>query len=295
MTQALRAQPRAPGLGGLRRSGAVTELLFLFECLTREPAQLRPIADRLGLTVQAASHSFRQLARRGLAEHREGRYRTTVRGVAWLHEVLGDLAEDIRERAARLRVIRSCRAIAREPLPAHATVSLELDDGLLYARRGAGPGSRGRTQGAARRGELVTVSDLEGIVPLDRAPVRILTLSSGDLEDPDLTLRLRRALRAHPAGLLGAQGLEAFHALRRATSVPVVRFAVAAQVDEASRLGVPSTVLLLPSELPRFLSQMSEPDPPPLSVFALGGGAGGPHRTRARARRRAQLRDERSE
>ncbi|MGB6443136.1 MAG: hypothetical protein WBF81_07555, partial [Thermoplasmata archaeon] len=60
--------PPSDGLAGLRRGGAVTELLFLYECTTLEPTQLRPIADRLGLTVQAASHSFRSLARRGLVE-----------------------------------------------------------------------------------------------------------------------------------------------------------------------------------------------------------------------------------
>src|SRR5579862_5778797 len=121
--------PRSPGGGtaglpDLRRRGAVTELLFLFECVTREPTQLRPIAEELGLTVQAASHSFRQLAARGLAEVREGRYRATVAGVAWLQAALGLLREDVAGRLARLDIVRSTRAIAAARIAAGAVVSL---------------------------------------------------------------------------------------------------------------------------------------------------------------------------
>ncbi|MGB6500032.1 MAG: hypothetical protein WBG19_01330, partial [Thermoplasmata archaeon] len=72
-----RTSPPPDGLAALRRSGGVTELLFLFECATLEPTQLRPIAEELGVTVQAVSHSYRQLAKRGLAEIRRGRYLPT--------------------------------------------------------------------------------------------------------------------------------------------------------------------------------------------------------------------------
>jgi predicted transcriptional regulator len=280
MPPARRTPVPPTGLAGLRRRGAITEILFLYECITREPPQLRPIAESLGLTVQAASHIFRQLARRGLAELREGRYRSTVKGVAWLHEALGELTEDVRERSGRLHVIRSTRAIARHPLSIGAPVSLELDEGLLYARRGGSGESHGKTAHAARRGELVQVVDLEGIVPLARGPIRVVTFAPDDLTDPTLPRRLARILRAEGMGLLGAPGLEAYHLARQATDEPIVRFAVAAQAHEASRLGVRSTVVLLDRELPRFLSNFVEPDPPPMSMVALGhrGRRGGSSR-----------------
>jgi predicted transcriptional regulator len=113
------------GLAALRRGGTVTELLFLYECATLEPTQLRPIAERLGLTVQAVSHSFRQLKRRGLVTVQEGRYRPTVEGVAWLHETLRRLGDDLRERIERVHVIRSTRALALDDLSEGASVSLE--------------------------------------------------------------------------------------------------------------------------------------------------------------------------
>jgi len=261
--------PLAEGLGGLRRGGAVTELLFLYECTTLEPTQLRPIAEGLGLTVQAASHSYRSLARRGLVEFRDGHYRPSVRGVAALHETLGRLAEEVRERIDRLHVIRSCRALALAALAPGDPVTLELVDGLLSARPGTGGPSRGRVTRGGRRGDLVEVGELEGIVPLSPGPVHVRTISPVDLDDPRLASRVRRALGRSPPGLLGAYGLEAFHAVRAATDRAVDRFAVAAAAREASQLGVPSTVFVLEGELPRFLSEFGGPEAPPLDVTPL--------------------------
>jgi predicted transcriptional regulator len=266
--------PLAEGLGGLRRGGAVTELLFLYECTTLEPTQLQPIADALGLTVQAVSHSYRSLARRGLVELRDGHYRPTVRGTATLHESLGRLGEEVRARLDRLHVIRSCRAIALAPLRAGDSVSLELVDGLLSARPGHVGPSRGRVVHGGRRGALVDVGELEGILPLAPGPVHVRTLSEDDLRDDRLASRVRSALGRRPHGLVGAHGLEAYHAVRSATDRSVVRFAVAAAAREASQLGVPSTVFVLDRELPRFLSEFGGPRAPRLDVVALPGRRG---------------------
>jgi predicted transcriptional regulator len=264
---------RAPASGGaglpdLRRRGAVTELLFLFECVTREPTQLRPIAEELGLTVQAASHSYRQLAARGLAELRDGHYRATVAGVAWLQAALGMLREDLVGRLERLNIVRSTHAIAAAPIAAGVPVSLQLDDGLLRARPGAVGPSRGRARAAARSGELVEVDELEGIVPILPGKVTILPVRSDAGADRRALAALRRAVRAGGGGLLGAQGLEAYHLLRRATPRPIVRFAVAAAAREASQVGVPTLVVVTDSELARLLSQFGRSAPPPLEVAA---------------------------
>jgi predicted transcriptional regulator len=262
-----RAAP-AEGLAELRRSGSVTELLFLYECATLEPTQLRPVADRLGVTVQAVSHSFRQLRARGLVEVRDGRYRPTVEGVAWLHESLSRLGDDVRHRVEHLHVIRSCRAVALADLARGDVVSLEIRDGRLSARPGGFGPSRGTVATPGQSGALVEVTDLEGIVPLSAAPVTVRTITDRDLSDPALSRRLARILPRTP-GLLGAEGLEAFHSLQRATDRPIQRFAVAAASLEASRIGVPSTVVVLDRDLPGLLSTFSVTNPPPLDVRPL--------------------------
>ena len=261
------------GLAGLRRGGTVTELLFLYECATLEPTQLRPIAERLGITVQAVSHSYRQLRRRGLVTVRDGRYRPTVEGVAWLHEALRRLGDDLWERIERVHVIRSTRAIALEDLAAGAAVSLELKDGLLSARSGASGPSRGRTVRGGRKGSLVEVADLEGIVPLTPAPISVRTLTTNDLADPRLGERVRHSLPADPVALVAAEGLEAYHALSHAVGRPVLRFAAGTACLEASRVGVPSYVLVLEPDLARLLAQFAGPSPPTLEVAPLPGTA----------------------
>ena len=265
------AADRSTGLGLLRRSGAVTELLFLHECATREVTQLRPVAQRLGLTVQAASHIFRQLRRRGLAEVRGDRYRPTVAGIAWLHAAFGSVREDLDERLQRLHIIRSTRAVARGPVPANARVVLEIRRGVLEARAGAKGSSRGRAREGARSGELVEVVDLEGIVSLQPAEIRIVTLPDSGALDKRLLGQLRRLVRGTSEGLLAASGIEAYHWLQRASPRPVLRYAVAASAIEASKVGVPTTLVVLESDLPRLLARFDQPQPSPITVRRLRG------------------------
>jgi predicted transcriptional regulator len=255
----------------LRRSGAVTELLFLHECATREVSQLRPIAQRLGLTVQAASHIFRQLRRRGLAEVRNSHYCPTVAGIAWLHAAFGSVREDLDERLQQLHVIRSTRAVARGAIPANARVILEVRQGVLEARAGSKGASRGRARRATRNGQLVDVVELEGIVSLRSAEIRIVTLPDAEALDNRLLGRLRRLAREAPEGLLAASGIEAYHWLQRAASRPVLRYAVTASAIEASKVGVPTTLVVLESDLPRLLARFDQPQPPPITVERLQG------------------------
>ncbi len=195
----------------------------------------------------------------------------TVEGVAWLHDALRDLGADLFARIGKLRVIRSCRAIALGRLEKGTTVSLELLDGLLSARPGRGGSSTGTVARGGPKGSLVEVVDLEGIVELRPVPVSVRTIPEEEVGAPSLLRRVRREFGAAP-GVLVADGLEAYHVLRAATDRPVERLAAAAVAAEASRLGIPATVLVLERELPRFLARFPEGPTPPLSVRPLGGG-----------------------
>jgi predicted transcriptional regulator len=260
----------APGFAGLRRGGAISELLFLYECETEAVYRLQPVADRLGLTVQAVSHLFRQLRGRGLVQFRDGQYRPTIAGSAWLHALLTSIEEETARRRERLDIVRSTRAVAEVDLPADVVVNLELADGILVARPGPGRGSTGRVQHPAKAGALVLVGDLEGIVPIAPALIRIRTVAEAELATSQLPKRVGRVIEQE-SGLVAAQGLEAYHAARAASDRPVVRFGVAAATREASQLGVSSTVLVLDRDLPRLLAAYSGTHPPPLEVAPLGG------------------------
>ncbi len=260
----------ASGLRDLRRPGAIADLLFLEACARLEPSQLRPIADTLGLTVQAVSHAFRSLRRRGWVAFRDGRYRLTLEGVAWLHETLAQLADDLRARIDRLHVIRSTRALASGELEVGDAVSLEIRHGLLTARRASGGASRGTVRRAARSGELVEVEGLEGIVPITPAPIRVRTIPEAALDAPGTLRAAGRALRSLD-GPLAVEGLEAYVLVRRAAGEPLQRFAPTAVCREASRLGVPSTLVVMERDLPRVLGELAGPSPPRVEVLPLGG------------------------
>ncbi len=261
---------RAPlprgGLAQLRRAGTVSDLLLLYECLTEEPTDLKSIAARLGVTVQAVSHSFRQLERRGLAERRAGRYRPTVAGVAWLHTVFDSVRSDLDVRGRRLHVIRSTRAIAGADLAAGAPVVLEMRQGLLTARPGTDGPSRGRAAVAARRDALATIEQLEGIVPIRPGRLRLLALPTETITDPRTARALARRLASAPHAILAASGLEAFHVASRATDRPVLRFGVAAAAAEAVGVGLDVCLVLRDEDLPRVLATLAAPQPVPLRV-----------------------------
>jgi len=252
------------------RGGAVSDLLFLHECTTREVAQLRDVAEALGLSVQAASHTYRGLARRGLVQVIAGRYRPTVAGVDFLHGRLRGLEADLAQRLDRLHIVATTRALARSALLPGEAVSLSLEDGLLTARRGAQGPSRGIARTAARAGALVDIERLEGIVPLRPGTVEFLSVREGDLTDRETVRALTVALARRAETLLAAHGLEAFHLVRTAApSRPVARFGIAAAVEEAARVGVGSTVVLLDRDAPHLLAQFEPAGGLPVKLTTL--------------------------
>jgi putative transcriptional regulator len=268
--------PRRAGLAALRPAGAVSDLLFLFECEVREVTNLRSVADRLGLSVQAASHTYRSLARRGLVELSGGRYRSTVRGVDWLHSALGSVRDDLAERLDRLHIVRTTLAVATGPVKEGEAVALEIREGTLRAQAGAGRGSRGRARTSAAAGELVEVGELEGIVPLPHGRLRVLAFPRERVRDPRWVSAVGSALARGSDGLLLAFGLEAEHLLRKTrTTRPVVRFGVASAVVEATRLGVDCTLVVADRDLPRFFEQVEGPDVPPVEFLPLRGNLRG--------------------
>ncbi len=257
------------GLDALRRRGAITETLFLFECETERVAKLRDVADRLGLTVQAVSHLYRDLARRGMVEVRGGRYSITVRGRAALQGTLSAIGAEVARRLERLQIVRTTRALAARPIDRGAAVTLELTDGVLTARPGTRGGSRGRALSAGRAGEIVDVGELSGIVPITPGAIRIWVVPSPLPTDAAARRWAARVVRSDRHGLLAAQGLEAVQLARAAGREPIVRFGAAAACLEASQLGVESLVFVTEEELPRFLAPFAGPSPPPITVGRL--------------------------
>ncbi len=260
------------GLLSLMKPGRLTEMLVLLELATRPTGRLRPIADRLGVSVQTISLLQRRFRREGKVALIGGRYHTTPAGVAALHAEVTSIRSDLDTRIAELQLVRECRAIAAEPVRVGTPVVLYMRDGDLYAREGSGGASRGVAQGNARPGELVEVRQLEGVLPLPPAKVLCLVVPTRSLASlSPVVPQLRRALAHTDDHLLGAEGPEAVHAMRRSTSRSFVRFGVAAAAREAALLGVPAAVVVSDSYLTSFLQRLGEPGPSvPIDVRTIG-------------------------
>jgi len=274
-TRSIRASSAGPlparagdGLVDLRRSGAVSDLLFLYDCATQPVRRLQDVARSMGVTVQAVSHLYRGLARRNLAEFRQGCYRPTVDGVGWLHSHLEALARDMSQRLGQLTIVRSTRALAGVQLPPGATVRLVMQDGLLTALPGGGSGSQGRVLAGGSAGEIVEVQELSGIVPIPPGLVTICTVPPGGPAGR-LEAAARRLIAETEPGWIGTEGLEAVILLRRISVTPVRRFGLAAAAQESSRLGVPCLLFVSETELPRLLGSFSDPGSAPLAVRPL--------------------------
>ncbi len=262
----------AQGLPALMKRGRLTELLFLLELATHPSGRLRPIAERLGVTVQTISLLHRKFRKEGKVSVSGGRYRVTPAGVAELHEMISEIRVDLDARMAELQLLRECRAIAAAPIRRGDRVVLFMEGGDLFARPGRDGPSRGVAGLGARRGGLVEVQQLEGVLPLPPARVLCLVLPTRDVgSSARRVTRLRRALNSADGGLLAAEGLEAVHALRRATSRPFVRFGVAAAARDAALLGVPATVVVSDSHMRVLLQRLADPLPPvPVEVRTIG-------------------------
>ncbi len=259
------------GLLALMKPGRLTELLFLLELSTNPSGRLRPIANRLGVSVQTISLLHRKFRKEGKVAVVEGRYRTTPAGVAELHGLISAIRADLDARMTELQLVRECRAIAAATIHRADPVVLFMDAGDLYARPGTDGPSRGTAAQGARRGQLVQVEQLEGVLPLPPAGVLCLVLPTRRTASSDLRVgRLRRALGSGNGRLLAAEGLEAVHALRHASTRPFVRFGVAAAAREASLLGVPVVVVVSDSHLRALLHRLAEPYPSvPVEVRTL--------------------------
>ena len=271
-TQAGRADERFTGLESLRSPGRTSELLFLFEISTKRHGRLRSIAQALDLSVQAISLLFRDAVARGWVERLDGVFRPTVEGTEHLHESLEKLSADLSDRERKLAIVRRCRALAREDLAPGVRVVLSMEGGFLVAKKGEAGDSRGKVLRGARKGGLVEVGELAGILPLRPAGVRVLVLLPALLAPGGDRSALREELPSNEETLLAAEGLEAYHLVRELSGRTPVRFGTAPAAREASQKGVPSVLVVTEELLPSLLHQLAQPGPtPPLSIQTLPG------------------------
>jgi putative transcriptional regulator len=232
---------------------------ILVEIAAHQPnLRQKEVADRLGVTPQAISEYIKELVANGLVTT-DGRmrYSITKEGVEWLLEGASEL-----KRYARVVMediishVSVWTALAEADLAEGERVSLEMRGGLLYANRKDGIEASGITISDARAGEDVGVSDLKGLISLDEGVIvvaKVPRVQAGGSRKVDVD-----TLKTLVSGerMIGALGVEALVALRKAGREPDVIFGAKESAVEAAFHGINSVIASVDEQVPSLLERL---------------------------------------
>ena len=232
---------------------------ILVEIAAHQPnLRQKEVAERLGVTPQAISEYIKELVANGLVTT-DGRmrYSITKEGVEWLLEGAAEL-----KRYARVVMediishVSVWTALAEADLVEGERVSLEMRGGLLYANRKEGIEASGITISDARAGEDVGVSDLKGLISLDEGVIivaKVPRVQAGGSRKVDVN-----TLKTLVSGekMIGALGVEALVALRKAGREPDVIFGAKESAVEAAFHGINSVIVSVDEQVPSLLERL---------------------------------------
>ena len=232
---------------------------ILVEIAAHQPnLRQKEVAERLGVTPQAISEYIKELVANGLVTT-DGRmrYSITKEGVEWLLEGAAEL-----KRYARVVMediishVSVWTALAEADLAEGERVSLEMRGGLLYANRKEGIEASGITISDARAGEDVGVSDLKGLISLDEGVIivaKVPRVQAGGSRKVDVD-----TLKTLVSGerMIGALGVEALVALRKAGREPDVIFGAKESAVEAAFHGINSVIVSVDEQVPSLLERL---------------------------------------
>lgn len=237
-----------------------TRFQILVEIASGGPnIQQRDIAKKLNVTPQAVSDYIRQLVTDGLlVSDGRSKYRITSEGVNWVIKVLRELRDYDTFIEQAITNISVCTAVADIDLSKGQTVGLEMKDGVLFATGKVDKGAKGIASTAARAGEDVGVSHIEGIVELKIGKVTILKIPNiqrGGSKIVDME-QLKNVIS--DSKLVGAIGIEAMAALRKLSIKDVYSYGVTEAAVEATKSGLCPVIVCVDDEIPSLTRKFGE-------------------------------------
>lgn len=243
----------------LRNKNLTTRFQILVEIANGGPSiQQREIAQNLNITPQAVSDYIAQLTREGLlvAEGR-ARYRVTNQGVNWIIKTLRELGDYNTFIQRAITNLSICAAIAEDDLKKGQKVGLKMKDGLLFASASQKQEASGTTISAAKAGEDVGISGIEGIVPLEVGRVTILRvpgIQRGGSSKVNYDILKERLAKSD---LVTALGLESLAALRK-TGAGFQHYGAVAAAIEAAKSGLKPLVVCVDSEAADLIARLEK-------------------------------------
>ncbi len=219
----------------------------------------KDIAAKLGVSPQAISGYVRQLTNEELIEIVDrSAYKVSVKGVNWMLRLFRELNDYVAGAARAITNITISAAMAECDLTKGQVVGLKMEDGLLFATAKADGGAKGITVTAARKGQDVGISDIEGLVEFAKGKVTVLEVPSiqqGGSRRADIR-HLKSQLSSDQP--VGAIGIEALATLRREGVEPRYLFGVAEAAIEEASCGSPFLVACTADAIPGLIRKLLE-------------------------------------
>lgn len=246
----------------IRSTNLATKFQILAEIAARQPdIQQRDIARRLELSPQAVSDYVKELLQDGwLSSEGRSKYRVTREGVDWMSKGLREwlsYANTVRKALSNISV---CAAVAGQDLSGGQKVGIVMKDGFLCAVDDPTSAARGVAVSDAKAGEDVGISNIDGIVPLEIGKVTILRIPAvqrGGSRKANIDL-LKKSATDKP--LIGAIGIEALAALRKAGIEPSCVYGVRDAVVEAAHSGLSPAVACVDDDISDLLRRLEQND-----------------------------------
>jgi putative transcriptional regulator len=244
----------------LQNKNSATRFQILVEIASSGPAiRQRNIASKLGISPQAVSEYIKQLTAEELvSEADHSSYKITIEGVNWMLKMLRELNDFLSDSTLAIKNITTCAAIAESALRQGQAVGLKMINGLLFATSKLETAAKGITVTAAKAGEDVGVSHIEGLVELIRGKIIVLevpAVQKGGSRKVDL-----RKLKTYLANeqQTGVIGIEALAASRLAGIEPRYLFGVTEAAIEQARCGLSFTVVSTSDAIPELVRKLRE-------------------------------------
>ena len=246
----------------LKNKNLATRFQILVEVAHSGPnVQQRGIAARVGISPQAVSDYVGQLLNEGLlVSDGRSRYRVTSEGTDWILKVLREIHDYNRFIEEAVVNISVAAAVADADLTKGQAVGLVMRNGMLYAAAKPGKSARGIAFADAKKGEDVGVARIEGVVPLTRGKVTVLsvpTVAKGGSRQVDYD-RLKVELKR--PGPTGVVGIEAVVALKQLDVKPQYAYGAVAAAIEAARCGLPFLLVVTADAVHSVLARIEAED-----------------------------------
>ena len=244
----------------LRDKSISTQLLILLEVATSHHSRLYPIAEKLGVTKQAVSEYIKKMREEGLIHTFNGEYRATMKGVQFLHSQLLELKNFLDANMQKLDIIKSGAAIAGNDIKKGQKLGLFMEDGNLVAYSGRNSPSTAVAMSDARRGEDVSLKNMEGIVEHNIGKIYLIELPSPD-EGGTRALEsesLMKAIGRIKPDRIGFDGVVAKAALKKIGMTGDFEFAADSAAIDAALRGLDVALLGCGEGVKKFLSEIEE-------------------------------------